>query len=103
MESAGCETAQVYPDWAALGEWPKGAAHLVPCTSETTHTGGINTVGGIADKTLFIAALERMYTDHAYRMLMAKRAYDLVRRPEFTWDSVANRFDVALRGLITDG
>jgi glycosyltransferase involved in cell wall biosynthesis len=102
MEGMACRVPQIVPDWSALGEWPRGAVHYVECTSKGSHTGGINTIGGIADKIQFIEALERMYVNTDYRASIAEAGYKLVRQPQFTWSSVAARFDAVFKEVVND-
>lgn len=100
LESMACGVPQIVPEWSALAEWPRGGVHYVPCTSLFVNTGGINTVGGIADKDQYTAALEKMYTDHEYRQEMAAKALDVARSPSFLWPNVAKKFDAALKPLV---
>jgi D-inositol-3-phosphate glycosyltransferase len=100
LESMACGVPQIVPEWSALAEWPKGGVHYVPCTSVFANTGGLNTVGGIADKQLYIEAFERMYTDHTYRQEMADNALAKARSPEFSWPNVSLRFHTVLKSLV---
>lgn len=100
METMACKIPNIVPDWSGLGEWARGGASLIPCTSIQMNTGGINTVGGIPDKNLFIAELEHMYQDAAYRAQVAKAGFDLILQPKFSWDSVANRFDTIFMDML---
>lgn len=92
MEGMACGVPQIVPRWSALGEWCEGAVHYVPCTATEMHIGGINTVGGVADKQLFMEALEKVYTDKAYRNELSAKGLELVRKPEYRWSSVASLF-----------
>lgn len=93
LEGMACGVPQIVPDWSALGEWARDGAVLIPCTSTQANSGGLNTIGGIADKELFIAALNRIYTDKEYKAKMGFAASTLARRPQFNWDTIANQFD----------
>lgn len=103
LEAMACKVANIVPEWSALAEWARGGVSYVPCTATHVHTGGLNTVGGIADKQEYIKELDKMYYDETYRNSIAKAGYDLVSQPQFQWSSVASRFDTAfmntLRGV----
>lgn len=92
-ESMACGIANIVPEWSALAEWPRGGVSYIPCTSIQVNPGGINTVGGIADKRLYVEELEHMYQDVDYRNSVAKAGFDLVNQPKFSWNAVANQFD----------
>lgn len=91
-EGMACCVPQIAPDWAALGDWPKGGIELVPCSAVEVRTGGINTIGGIADKDMFIAVLDRLYSDDVARAVLAKRGFDIGTSPAFQWPNVAEHF-----------
>lgn len=93
MEGMSCGIPQIVPDWSALGEWAKGGVSYVPCTATQANSGGLNTIGGIADKTAFIAELNHMYNDAEYRKQIGRAGYDLVRQPQFQWKKIAEQFD----------
>jgi D-inositol-3-phosphate glycosyltransferase len=93
MEGMACGVPQIVPRWSALGEWADGGAAFVECTATQANSGGLNTIGGIADKAQFIQELDRMYFDIPYRKKIGKAGYDLVRQPQFQWKNVADKFD----------
>lgn len=92
-ESMACRVPNIVPEWSALAEWARGGVAYVPCTSIQVNTGGLNTVGGVADKHAYMQELDKMYYDATYRNTVAKAGYDLVLQPRFSWNSVANTFD----------
>lgn len=100
MESMACAVPNIVPEWSGLGEWARGGVTYVPCTGESVHTGGLNTVGGIADKALFVEALNKMYYDQEYRDEIGKAGYELVSQKKFQWDSVATQFDRAFQSVL---
>jgi len=101
-EAAACRVPQIVPKWSALAEWMEGAAEFVECTSICVNTGGVNTIGGVADKHQTIAALNKMYTDERYRKIMAQKAYSLVSQPKFRWENIAKQFADTFREAIDD-
>lgn len=100
MEGMACQVPQIMPRWSALGEWANGGAEFVECTSTAASTGGLNTIGGIADRQQFIDALNRMYFDDTYRNTIAQAGYDLVNQQKYTWSAVANQFDTVFRTIM---
>lgn len=96
MEAMACGIPQIVPDWAALGEWPGDAVLKVPCTSTAATVNDVNVIGGLADKELMLQALDKLYGDKATRVALGQAGYDRVHRPEFTWENVAKKFELAL-------
>ncbi|RMD80655.1 MAG: glycosyltransferase family 1 protein [Chloroflexi bacterium] len=92
MEGMACGVPQIVPEWAALAEWPRGAVYYVPCTMQLMHTGGINTVGGIADRAMSIQALDAFYHDPALRESYASAGLALVRHHKYRWSTIAAQF-----------
>lgn len=101
-EGAACRVPQIVPKWSGLGEWMADAADLVDCTSICVNTGGINTIGGVADKEQFIQALDTMYKDERHRKIMAQKAYSLISQPRFRWETIAKQFADIFREAIHD-
>lgn len=92
MEGMACGVPQIVPEWSALAEWPRSAVRLVPCTGRLMHTGGINTVGGIVDKDMFIRALDDLYTNEHVRNQLRSASLALVQQPVFRWKNISQRF-----------
>lgn len=99
LEGMACRVPQIAPDWAALGDWARDAAILVPCT-RTEAVPQCNVLGGIADKDLFISTLNALYADPALRAVVAERGYQLAADPRYAWREVSRQFDVVFRQLI---
>jgi D-inositol-3-phosphate glycosyltransferase len=100
MEGMACGVPQIMPNWSALGEWAKDGATLIECTSEQANSGGLNTIGGIADKTAFIAAMNKLYYEKDERKKIGQAGYDLVRQPQFLWKNVADQFDAVFKKVM---
>lgn len=102
LEAMACGKPVIYPYWAALPEVVGGAGVGVPCTSfaVTPTKGGsghfINTIGGVADKHLFMAALQRVYTDHEFRQTLGEAARVRAEEEQFKWENVGARWVEAL-------
>lgn len=86
----------IVPAWSALDELCEDAAIKIPCTSTATTQGGINVIGGIADKRLAIDALDRLYRDPSLRDEHARRGWELVRQDRYRWRSVGEAFRDAI-------
>lgn len=97
MESMACGVPVVAPDWAALGDWAKGAAVLVPCNDVA---GTINSfapraglkiavLGGVPDIHGNVAALDALYRDPDHYGDVRARGLALVNRPEYRWEAIA--------------
>jgi glycosyltransferase involved in cell wall biosynthesis len=94
MEGMACGIPQIVPDWSALGEWPGDAVLKVPCPTTIATPGRINSIGGVADKTAVIAALDALYASHHGQLWSRyrQRGLELVRRPEFRWENIGLAF-----------
>lgn len=101
-EGAACRVPQIVPKWSGLAEWMEGAAHFVDCTSICANPGGVNTVGGVADKDQFIEALQKLYTDDRYRKELAHKAYSRISQPRFRWENIAKQLDAVFREVIDE-
>jgi glycosyltransferase involved in cell wall biosynthesis len=99
-ESMRCKIPNIVPDWSGLSEWARGGVAYVPCTSTLVNTGGINTIGGIADKGLYIQELNKMYYDPEYRSSIAEAGYRLVSQEKFNWKNIADQFDKAFMSTL---
>lgn len=104
-ESMAAGVPNIVPNWSALGEWCRfedgtPAVHYVPCTNIDVNTGGINTVGGIADKDHFIEALNILYNNEEYRKELGERGRKLLLQPRFDWKNVAASFNRSFQALV---
>lgn len=100
MEGMACGVPNICPDWAALAEWPAGAALRVPCTSFACTINGINAIGGIADEKATVQALQRMYSNPALRADYSARGLKRVADPAFRWDNIGAQFAEAVEAAL---
>ncbi len=106
MEGMACGIPQIVPDWAALGEWTKGAAIPVPCreiaVTPTTQKSPvkINVIGGIADRDSMIAAFDEVYRNRELREKMSVAGLTLVSQPQYRWDVIGLAFKDALEAAV---
>jgi len=94
MEGMACGVPQIVPDWSALGEWPGDAVIKVPCPTTIATPGRINSIGGIADKTAVMVALDAFYTSHhgQFWSRYRQRGLELVRQDQFRWENIGLAF-----------
>lgn len=92
MEGMACGVPQIAPDWSALGEWARGAAALVPCSTTSVTPNNINVIGGVADEDAWVDALQRVHTELTHRETLVRRGLDLVARPEYRWRAIGEAF-----------
>jgi D-inositol-3-phosphate glycosyltransferase len=90
MEAMACAVPCILPEWSALGDWAKGAAAMVPCTSTALQTFSptVNVLGGVADERQFIEALDLLYRDKDHRRMIAERGFARVSEERFRWDAI---------------
>jgi D-inositol-3-phosphate glycosyltransferase len=101
LEAMACGVPCVVPDWSALGDWTTGAAVKIPCTS-TAMTAPANhvthTVGGIADRCMAVAALDRLYTDK--KVCWAWRQRGLAKAAKFPEENTGTMFRDVLQSIV---
>lgn len=96
MEAMACGVPVVAPDWAALGDWAKEAAVLVPIAdiSGTVNSFApmagqrIAVLGAVPDRQANVTALHALYTDREFYNDVRNRGLDLVRRDVFRWENI---------------
>jgi D-inositol-3-phosphate glycosyltransferase len=103
MEAMACGVPVVAPDWAALAEWARPAARLVPCTSlqaiDGYHTFGI---GGVVDREAWIQAVDEMARSPELRADHSRRGLELMADDRFDWRTIAGQFHAGLLDLIRE-
>lgn len=99
LEAMACGVPCIVPDWAALGDWARGGATLVPCTTTAVGPPYVNVIGGVADKTDFIWALDGLYQHEALREALSELALTTAREPRFRWSVVGQQYIEVLRDM----
>lgn len=94
MEAMACGVPCILPDWAAFGEWARGAAMLVPCTSTApqSFSPSVNVIGGVADEKLFIAALDKCYREKDHREAVGSYGMARILEDRFRWETIGARW-----------
>jgi len=100
IEAMACGVPCILPDWSALGDWARGAAVLVPCTSTRVDFPYQNVIGGVVDEREFIEALDSLYRDKILRTRTAETGYDRAREGRFRWESIGAEYSKAITGLL---
>jgi len=96
LEMMACGVPQLLPDWSAYGEWARDAARLVPCTTVACTFNSINVIGGLADRELFVQALEDLYSWPQVRQEMSSAGIALANDPRYAWPNIANALGDAI-------
>lgn len=93
LEAMACGTPVIAPDWSGLGDWAKGAAYLVPCTSTavTSPLGGkgVYTIGGVPQKYSTVQALVEL-ADPEPNMVYSRTGME--RAKSLPWSRTASEF-----------
>jgi glycosyltransferase involved in cell wall biosynthesis len=100
FEHAAAGAAQVVPHHSACADLWTEHAVLVPARRRYVPEFSILELAEVAPADV-AAALDRLYADHAEQVRLARAGYDYVRRAEFRWEAVAERWTHALSHLVT--
>jgi len=96
FEHAATRAPQILPDHSAGAEiWRidgEPQAELLPVSMWLTNE-RVLTEGGIVSPESVAEALERLYENSDYWETMADKAFQMTRRPEYSWKAVAKQFD----------
>lgn len=103
LEAMACGIPCILGDWSALGDWAKGSAWLIPCTSTAIGPPYVNVIGGVPDQTQFIGALNTMYRNKDARRQNSVAAFECAQQPRFRWENVGKQFaEVLSQVLLTE-
>jgi glycosyltransferase involved in cell wall biosynthesis len=91
MEAMACGVPTIAPDWAALGEWAKDAAILVPIAETICTPNGINAIGGLINRSGAIQALDRCYSDRSLLQTHSKLGLALVGDSHYRWENIGSK------------
>lgn len=88
FESAACGIKQILVDYAAYGEYFKGAAYMLPVRGYHVTIGGPNTLGGVTGAEDIAKAIVDAY-EWRDKTGAGEKALAVAQRPEFTWGACA--------------
>jgi len=100
LEAMACGVPCIVPEWAALGDWAKGAAEMVPCTSTALQSPGLSVIGGVADELKFVEALDRLYRNRARLSALGEAGLKRVQEPCYRWQAIGEEWIKALDALL---
>jgi glycosyltransferase involved in cell wall biosynthesis len=109
LEAMACGTPCALPNWSGYGCWASAAAHLVRCgdVSGTLNWPGtprsgvkIAVLGGVPALDDDVAALDRIYRDHAYRAELREKALRLAADDRYRWPTIGRAYSDAIRDVL---
>jgi hypothetical protein len=92
LEAMACGCVAMAGDWSALGDWAKDAAVLIPCTQNICTHNGINVIGGLPDRSAYVAGLEALYSDPVSRRWWAQKGLSRAHESRFDWNNIGDAF-----------
>lgn len=105
LEAMACGTPCIVPDFSALGDWANGAAAMVPCRSNALQSvssvNGSAVLGGVADESAFINALDTLYANEDHRVMLANAGRMRAMEDRFRWSNIGNAWVEALDNLLS--
>ena len=104
IEGMACGVPQVVGDWSGLGDWARGGASLIPCTSTAINTvvPFLNTIGGVPDEKLFVAEIERLYGDKEARAKAGLAGLELARQDRFRWKAIGEQVRLVVNSTVRE-
>jgi len=92
FEHGAAGAAQIVPDHSACAEVWSGRAEMIPPTMRTIPWFSTLEMGEVSAEGV-AQALNNLYCNPQRRRQLAQAAYQAALNPEYSWDSIANRFD----------
>ncbi len=102
LEAMACGVPCLLPDWSAYGDWAKGAAALVSCTTTRVDFPYENVIGGVVDEREFIAQLSKLYHDRQYRDSIARSGLSRAREERFRWQNIGEQYAQAIVEVVKE-
>lgn len=102
MEAMACGRACLLPDSSAYGDWAKGAADLVPCTSTAVGPPYLGVIGAVPDEKMFVAQLDRLYHDQEWRTQVALNGFSRVNEDRFRWTAIGEQWKAVLDAVVAE-
>lgn len=101
LEAMACGVPCILPRWAALGDWAREAALMIPCPTTAVGPPYVNVIGGVPDQAAFVAALDAFYYSSETRAGYAKHGMALAREDRYGWAGIGQRYAEALQAGLT--
>jgi D-inositol-3-phosphate glycosyltransferase len=103
LEGMACGVPQICPDWAALGEWPRGAVRLVEVDPGAASFGyKAFSIGSTPRKADFLAAMHELKADEELRRALSAAALERASEKRFDWKYAAACIDEDLTAVIEE-
>lgn len=103
LEAMASGVPCVLPDFAAFGDWARGAAALVPCSARALNA-PLNsmayTLGGYPDGPDSVHALEMLRSSQIHRAELRRRG--LERALRFSWEKAGSEFVQMLEQVVEE-
>jgi D-inositol-3-phosphate glycosyltransferase len=99
LEHAATGAPQVVPRHSACAEIWEGGAALLEVEARYVPSFSPLEMATVAPPEVG-RALERLYTDEAYRRMMSKAAYQTATRASYTWDAIARQWASVIQETI---
>lgn len=96
FEMMACGIPQIVPAWSALDEICEDAALKVPCTGNAATQGGVNVIGGVADRDKFVEALDMLYRNSGICEELTRRGLAVVQKERYRWAHIGVSFASAI-------
>jgi D-inositol-3-phosphate glycosyltransferase len=91
-EHGAAGAAQIVPDHSACSELWRGRAEMIPPARSYIPEFSVLEMGEVSTEAV-AAALGNLYDNPQRRQQLAQAAYQAALNPEYSWDSIAERFD----------
>lgn len=99
FEHAAAGAAQVVPDHTACGELWRGRGELIPTARSYVPEFSVLEMGEVSVEGV-AQALENLYRDPQHYQQLARAAFALTQRNEYSWDSIARQFENLFVALV---
>jgi D-inositol-3-phosphate glycosyltransferase len=99
LEHGAAGAAQIVPDHSACTELWRGRAELLAPARRYVPQFSVLEMGEVSADGV-AAALQRLYDDPNHRQQMAQAAYQAAMNPDYSWDSIAARFDALFAEVV---
>jgi glycosyltransferase involved in cell wall biosynthesis len=100
FEGAACRVPQIVPDWSATKEIWEGSGLLIDVVAVRHEMALINTAQAVIDVHHLVTMLNELYESPDKLQALGDSCWETTQRPEYTWESVGEKFDRMFRRAI---